>query len=492
MHLSKSLYIRGLQCTKSLWFKIHQPELLSDVNPASTRKEQGKDVGKLAWQLFPDGIEIPYTTPEEQITLTQAYQDTGAATLFEATFEYDDVQIMVDIFQIDNGLVDVFEVKSTTGVKKTHLDDLSIQYYVLSGLGFNIKSANIINLNNDYVREEELDINQLFLINDVTKQIKKLQSLIPETVTNQKDILHGSEPVVSIGAYCTNPYPCEARKHCWQHIPSPSVFDIAGLTMEKKMAFYNQGIVEFHQITDYKDLNPGQMIQVSGETIIDKEAISQFLSDITYPISHLDFEAFQHAIPEWVGVKPYSQIPFQYSLHIEYEDGRLEHKEFLAPPGEDPRLLLVENLIQDIAGEGSVLVYNMSFEKGILKNLAAQYPQYAETLNKIKERIVDLIIPFINKSYYTPAMGGKYSIKKVLPALIPEMENAYKDLDLVHDGLGAMTAYSQMDADDSETRTALLKYCELDTLAMVEILKVLRNVEIFLYCRFEPLAIKFH
>ncbi len=129
-------------------------------------------------------------------------------------------------------------------------------------------------------------------------------------------------------------------------------------------------------------------------THIDKEAIEAFVSTLTYPIYHLDFETFQQAIPEWKGISPFMQIPFQYSLHIEYEDGRLEHREFLAEDGTDPRALLARKLCEDIPRDVTVLAYNMGFEKGVIRKLASEYEVLSPHLLDIHDNIKDLMIPF--------------------------------------------------------------------------------------------------
>jgi len=218
----------------------------------------------------------------------------------------------------------------------------------------------------------------------------------------------------------------------------------------------------------------------SGVTHIDKEAIDGFLSTLSYPIYHLDFETFQQAIPEWKGISPFMQIPFQYSLHIEHEDGRLEHREFLAVDGVDPRALLAQKLCEDIPSDVTVLAYNMGFEKGVIRKLASEYEELSSHLLDIQDNIKDLMTPFQQKHYVTPSMNGSYSIKYVLPALVPEMKNTYQELDGVQNGGEAMNAFANMskleDDEKERMRNSLLEYCKLDTLAMVRVLERLREV----------------
>jgi len=201
---------------------------------------------------------------------------------------------------------------------------------------------------------------------------------------------------------------------------------------------------------------------------------------LTYPIYHLDFETFQQAIPEFKGISPFMQIPFQYSLHIEHEDGKLEHHEFLADDSVDPREELAKKLCNDIPRDVTVLTYNKHFEKGVIKKLASEYKEYSSHLLAISDNIKDLMAPFQKKQYISPSMMGSYSIKYVLPALVPDMKDAYESLEGVQNGTDAMSAFatlSSLDTDEKQKmRSSLLEYCKLDTLAMVKILEELKRV----------------
>lgn len=491
MNLSKSLYTRGLQCSKSLWLKKYKPEVLTP--PDSQAKaifETGDKVGTLACQLFPDGKEVAFegTSFEEKITITQQWVNEGTINIYEATFNYDEVLVMVDILHInDDGSVEINEVKSSTEVKDVYLHDASIQYYVLNGLGFNVKRTNIIHINNKYVRDEELEIDKLFSIVDVSDEVFDLQDNIPIYLEHlQKQLLNKDvEPNIDIGKHCTTPYDCDAIAYCWKDIPEYSIFNISRLKVDKKFQMYQEGVVEFSQITDITNFSLSQQIQIQAEqtnkTILNKDAIKEFINGLTYPLYHLDFETFQQAIPEWKGISPFMQIPFQYSLHIEQEDGTLTHEEFLAKEGVDPRYELANKLVKDIPTDVTVLAYNMGFEKGVIRKLAGMFDELSSHLMAIHDNIHDLMTPFQKKDYYVPSMRGSYSIKYVLPSLVPEMAEAYKELDGVQNGSEAMQTYAKLvHIEDKEEvanlRESLLKYCELDTLAMVTILGKLKEI----------------
>ena len=490
MALSKSLYIRGLQCEKSLWLKKKKPEVLQAPDDgAQAVFDAGTSVGELACELFSGGERIEYTGDfNAQIAKTKELIEHGTKVIYEATFCFDGILVMVDILCVgDDGLV-INEVKSSTSVKEVYINDSAIQYYVLSSLGYKVSAVNIIYIDNSYVRGEKLELEKFFHAEDVTEQVKQKQADIPQILSKFEEILSKNiEPDIDIGTHCSNPYACDAWEYCWRKqrgIPEYSIFDISRLKSDKKFELYKSGIVKFEDIKDLDKFNASQQIQIrselSKEQIIDKEAIKEFLNTLSYPLYHLDFETFQQAVPQFIGLRPYEQIPFQFSIHKDDGKGNLEHFEFLAEVGADPRYELALNLIKFIPQDACVLAYNMSFEKGVIRRLAEICPQISNELMVIHDNIKDLMAPFASKSYYHPKMQGSYSIKYVLPALVPEFESAYKDLNLINHGGEAMQAYAAM-ASMNETqrdvyKKALLAYCRLDTLAMVKVLEKLREV----------------
>jgi len=476
MNLSKSLYTRGLQCTKSLWLKKYNRDVLTPPGAQSQAIfATGDKVGTLACELFPHGKEIPFegTTFDEKIALTQRWMKEGSTNIYEATFNFDNILVMVDILHInDDGSVEIFEVKSSTEVKDVYLHDASIQYYVLNGLGYTVKTSNIVHINNKYVRDDALEIDKLFTIANISNEVLEMQADIPTYLAyfrkqlSNKDV----EPEVDIGKHCNKPYECDAKAYCWKHIPEYSIFNISRLNTNKKFELYRDGIIDFNQITDTATYSLSQQIQIESEQdnkeIINKPAIKEFVNGLTYPLYHLDFETFQQAIPEWKGISPFMQIPFQYSIHIEQEDGSLEHKEFLAQEGIDPRYELARKLVEDIPIDVTVLAYNMGFEKGVIRKLAAMFDEFSDSLMFIHDNVQDLMTPFQKKDYYVPDMKGSYSIKNVLPSLVPEMAQAYKELDGVQNGGEAMQIYARLaHMDDKQEvgrlREALLRYCLL-------------------------------
>ena len=480
MTLSKSQYIRGLQCPRSLWLYKHRPELRAQPEEETEALfATGYRVGDLAKELFPGGMEIAFD-PEDfdgMIEKTRRLIEDGADVIYEATFKEGGIFAMADILVRDGDGWRFYEVKASTSVKGYQLDDAAIQWYVLSR-AIPLKRAFVIHIDNTYVRRGELEIEKLFKIDDVTEEVRAKQPEIPQKLAEMAQMLAGEEPDIPIGPQCDNPFPCDFRDYCWKDVPTPSVFDLYRLNGAKKFALFHEGIVTYDDIPDGFALTPAQRMQVesfkSNKAHVDREKIAAFLKKIVFPINFFDFETFQEAIPRFDGQRPYQQIPFQYSLHILHEDGRLEHREFLGDEHRDPRAELIERMLSDITKSGSIVAFNQSFEIGRIRELAKDFPEYREALLALTDRFVDLIEPFRGLALYHPEMHGSFSIKSVLPALFPNDEELdYKRLRIQNGGM-AMDTFANLHRlkDPSrrdEIRRALLDYCRLDTLAMVRI-----------------------
>lgn len=482
--LSKSQFIRGLQCQKSLWLLHNRPDLRTKPDAAQQAIfDTGTDVGVLAQQLFSGGEEIvfDFRKIKENVQRTKDLITSGVETIYEASFIHDDVLVMVDILHMGLNGWEMYEVKSSTQVKPVNEDDIAIQYYVLTGCGVDLDKASLAHINNQYERNGELDVRQLFSIEDITDIAVSKQPFVADELVCLKNMLGSSEPKIDIGPHCSDPYDCDFMDHCWQHIPNYSIFNLTRLFANKKFELYYKGVLNFEDIPIDYPLSNAQQLQVDGELndkeFIDKTNIRDFLGTISEPIGFLDFETFMQAVPSFDGQRPYQQIPFQYSLHIQIA-GQTSHYEFLAEPGSDPREEFASRLIQDLAGCESILVYNQAFEKRIINELAGYLPEKAKELKLTTHRIVDLMAPFQAKNYYTKEMKGSYSIKTVLPALVPEL--SYKNLE-ISDGGMAMQKYAQLQGmtdqvEIDKVKAILLEYCKMDTWAMVKILEKLKSL----------------
>lgn len=482
-YLSKSLFIRGLQCHKSLYLHKFKPELKDEISDEQeARFQAGYEVGAYAKQLFPGGVEIPYDglTHSEQLEQTKAEIGKGTATIYEAAFSYNGVFVKVDILQKGKDGWDIYEVKSSTGIKYVHLDDIAVQYYVVVGSGLPVSRAHLVHINNQYVRNGDIEPLKLFTIADVTPAAEEKQEFVGQKISELQAMLTGSIPEIDIGPYCDVPYLCDFKGHCWQHIPEDSVFDLRRKGIDK-FALYRQGIIEIKDIP-LDRLNRSQKTQteafIQKNEIVDQKAIKAFIGTLWHPMYFLDFETFYAPIPPYDGVRPYQQVPFQYSIHsLAKAEAELKHSEFIALPGEDPRPGLVEKLLAEIPTDGCIISYT-DFETKRLRELAERFPGHKEKLDRLISNVRDLALPFKDMAYYHWKMNGSYSLKAVLPVLIPDM--GYDGLEIKDGGMAIEAYFKMQESNDPEEieniRRALLVYCKLDTLAMVKLLDKLREI----------------
>ena len=488
MAISKSKYLAYKTCPKSLWMLLNKPELAVEDPTAQKHIDDGKEVGKYAKGYFKDTMDTTTFKPdgsldiENMIGLTNRYLITDEKTIAEASFSVDGLFCSVDLLHKADDGYEIYEVKATTNVEKEHCIDAAFQKYVLTKRGIDVKRVFILHLNNEYRRKGDINLQHLFLkeqiddnklyndtLNDIERDIEEIRKLTKSKEEIEQVFLQACKA-------------CPFKKYCLRNIPSPNVTEINAL--RGTFGYLNRGIISYTDVLKSDiNLNKRQKVQIEAylrntPLVIDVPAVRAFLKTVRYPIYHLDFESIMLPIPPCDDAWPYEQIPTQYSLHIEYEDGRLEHKEFLGD-SIDPRRGIAEALCRDIPKNGCVLAYNKTFECSRIKELAELFPDLRDHLENMASNVVDLIVPFKSGSYYSLAMGGSNSIKYVLPALYPnDPELDYHALPVVHNGGEAMDIYPKMlEADPEEQariRDGLLKYCCLDTLAMV---KVLRKVK---------------
>ena len=484
--ISKSKYCKAIQCPKILWMDRNMPEEAVCTASESVLKN-GNEVGDLARKYFGEYKLVDFSLDKSAMCkATEEILKKGERIIAEASFMYNNCFCSVDILKKENDGYHLIEVKSSSSIHDIYYYDMAFQYWVLTNCGLKVTKVFNMHINSKYVRKGALMLDGLFTLEDCTQDILKMQGDIAEKLkiffeTAEQE----TEPYAKIGVHCRAPYDCEYIGYCHRSIPEPSVFSIHGVTDKKKYELYNSGIITFADIVNNAPkLSDNAMKQVlsayeNNGPEINKKAISDFLSTLSYPLYHLDFETFQQAIPQYDGVKPYMQIPFQYSLHVQHSKGAVpKHYEFLGKEGTDPRRALAEQLCRDIPINVCSMAYNMSFEKRVIKELAEQYPDLSAHLMNIHDNMHDLMVPFRNKDYYCKEMEGSYSIKYVLPALCsgdPDLD--YHSLNEIHNGGEAMSAFAELQEHSpeeiAETRKNLLAYCRLDTLAMVKVLEKL-------------------
>ncbi|MBU0457311.1 MAG: DUF2779 domain-containing protein [Nanoarchaeota archaeon] len=470
--LTKSKYLVGLQCPKYFWVSLHEEDRIPEPDLSTQHKfDQGHIVGQLAKGLFPDGIDIPEADFKKNIAKSKEFVKLGKP-LFEAAFMVGNLYSRADILVPAGSKWDIIEVKSGTKVKDVNIQDVSFQKHVYSLAGLNIRKCFLMHVNNEFVKSGEIDPKKFFTKEDITEEVNEAIVGIEERINNLLNVMKSETcPDVKISKDCSDPYDCPLEDDCWGFLPSASIFDLyrGG---QKCFKLLEEGILALKDIPHEYKLTDKQGIQhkceKTGKVHVDKEKLKKFLEGIQKPVYYLDFETFRTAIPILDGTKPYQQIPFQFSLHI---DGK--HFEFLANDNSDPREKFLVELRTVLGSSGSIIVYNQSFEISRLKELADAYPDYKKWVSEVIDRVVDLWFPFKNFYYYNSEQHGSASIKDVLPAIT---EKDYSKLKIADGDTAALSYLSMIYADGEDVRKDLLKYCKLDTEAMVWIVKELGKI----------------
>lgn len=491
--LSKSQFTRGMKCDKSLWLYRMKPELRDTTSPDQQFIfDQGTEVGILAQQWIGGGVLIKadHKHQEEALAETKAAIAAGAKVLYEAAFMHDDVLVRVDIMaQGPGGVWDLYEVKSSTDVEDVYMTDAAIQRYVLAGAGVNLGVVHVVHIDSTYVRQGALDLQKLFKPVDVTAETDLILPNIPKQLERMKaDCAMQEAPKVGIGPHCSKPQDCDFMGHCWAHVPDYSVFNLAGARKDKTTELWNRGIKTVADIPDWDGNKKDQTYKLTDYQNVQREAarskqlrismkpIAEMLRELGWPRYFLDFEAVNRAIPAFDGLRPYQQMPFEASVHVRRKPGAsLEHAIFMADGTKDPRVDLAEFLRATLGDRGPVIAYHKSYEGGILKSLenCLTHGNTATAMLQAESRLWDLADPFKKAYYHHPDFLGRWSIKAVLPVLVPDM--TYAGL-AIRDGAAAMQAYTRLmtdkltPAERAKIIEDLKAYCGQDTLAMVRIL----------------------
>lgn len=493
--ISKYPFIKGTQCLKSIYLHYHSPELKTQFTQEELMKlDKGKEVGILARNIFRGGIDVSQNETifgKELIHKTAIALESGGRIFYEPGFESADGKFFcrVDLMVRSETNDKFIEVKSSTSIKTPeHIYDIGFQWKVLMENGFNKKTEMYIAyLNRDYVKDGTLDVEKLFVMENVTRRAKDVQPLIERYLNQYDKVLEKKyAPSVDIGERCFKPYPCEFKDYCWKKMPEISVFNIGNIRKAKAAKMYSSGIIEPIQIPRNAKLNESQWIEVdsaiTNKPSVNSREIEKFLQtlEVDGPMLFVDFETMMPAIPIYNGTRPYQQICFQYCvLYRKNSKSEYVRREFLAESGEDPRRAFIENLLNDTREKGNIIVYNEKFEITRLKELAELFPEHNDEIIERISRIKDLMAPFAKRHYYHPLFKGKHSIKVVLPVICPEMRNSYSSL-TIHNGSIAMNKYETLErlpfTEQLATRSALKEYCFTDVLAMVKIADALKQI----------------
>jgi hypothetical protein len=467
-NISKSDFLLFCEAPRHLWAKCHERITvpLSEMNRLTG--EQGYQVEALAHAYLEQMVKME--CPGKQLS-------------WQATFSDGPFEARVDALLYDplEDRYDLFEIKSSTAVDQTDLLDVTFQAAILKQ-HIRVGHYYLLHLNKEYLRSEALDLSELFVKEDITEQV---QVLLPQVETaRQLAFLAAGEADPARLEGCLAPRQCPCPETCHPDLPDFSIFDIPMLSPKKKRALLEEGILEAGQIPESFDLNDKQRLVAdrarTGTVHLDKASLTAELEKLHFPLYFLDYETCLSAIPQYPGYFPQQQIVFQFSLHVmQTWESDPEHHEHLSLACGDPALSLPEALQQVIGDQGTVVVWNKTFEMTRNREMAVLHPQYAGFLEDLNQRIYDLGDPVRLGYYLHPGFKGSWSIKQVLPVMVPSLR--YENLE-IHQGDQASLAWwnlsfgSPQSGEKEQKMEALKRYCELDTLAMVELYRAYRSL----------------
>ena len=476
-YLSKSRIMLARQCPKLLYLDRNHPELANISSSTEAAFAIGHAVGDIAQQIYgnDDAVLIQYEEGlGSALRQTEKLMKAGPSVpIFEATFQYDDVLVRVDVLLPDGNAWRVVEVKASTSVKEDHHIDCAFQAWVIRGLGYPISTVSLAHVNNRFVYEGDGNYVGLVEEKDLTESVASLESDVPSLVEQAREALRGGEPSVDVGGHCSKPYDCAFITHCW---PTDVEYPVTGLGggRTKLGMLVGKGFRDIRDVPEERLTGASQQrihrVTCDGNAEVLAAGV-EFVTSLAYPRYYLDFETIAPAVPIWAGTSPYAAVPIQWSCHIESAPGDVRHVEFLDLSGEPPMRRLAAAMVECLESDGPILMYTR-YEERVIRSLIDLFPDLARSLQLLVDRLVDLH-PVVKQNYYHPKMLGSWSIKAVLPTIAPHMN--YSNLEGINQGVAASEGF--LEAIDlstpverrAELEEQLLRYCEFDTLAMMEI-----------------------
>jgi hypothetical protein len=488
--ISKSRFTDYLECPKLGYMSCHRDRFKSLADPldwmAMHLIGEGNRVGQMAREYFHGGrlIGHVFDLARARGDTALAMQDDCVTYVYEGAFASGGLLCRVDVLRkVEEGVVDLIEVKAANSVKSDHVPDAGFQLAVLEEAGLSVRSVSLMHFNPDYVHPggDHYDLQALFRIDDITADARAWMREARDGLLEdmRATLTEPQPPQVPLKYSCGD---CAYyRQVCGQAAPLHPVFELGGNRNGLFAALEAAGVQDVRDVPDdFPGLADGHRLVLqavrTGELALDCEGFLELAGELVQPLWFMDFETYMPGLPIFAGTRPWQQIPFQWSLHAQEADGTLRHAEFLKADGSDPRRAFAEALIAAIGRTGSVVVYNKGMESTRLRELARDLPDLAAPLLAVDARIVDLL-PMVRQSCYHSDFHGSRSLKSVTPVLAPHL--SYDELALMA-GMQAMQAYEVIteaatpESEREQMRADLLKYCSLDTLAMVEVLKKLQ------------------
>lgn len=481
MLISKSKFMSGLQCKKRLWQDIHHRERKAPDGAGQLFIfRQGHEVGALAQKWRGPGtlIALNPRAPKSAVADTQVALAAGAERIYEAGFLYQDFLALADIIERKpDGTWRLIEVKATAKAKDIHVPDLAFQAWLMQQNGLLVSETGVMHLNTSTPLKAGVS---LLSYTDNTAEVLSAVDDIPATAIEMMLIAKNrNEPKVAPGRHCDKPYSCPFKSHCWQDMPSDHLFNLPRLSHNSETLLRDKGWLSIADIEDAPTLTAHQQLWVdvirNNRPFVNRKAITAWVNQLSRPIMSLDFETIAYAIPRWEGVRPYQQIPFQFSCHHQNQQGKRLHREYLHRDQSDPRPALAQALLDACPGDGSIIAWNAGFEKRIIRELAEALPHLSQSLNALLPRILDLMEIF-RSWYLLPGALGSSSIKKVGIALLGKGAD-YANLS-ISQGDEAYAQWHEMVFNGGSTEIAknLLEYCAQDTLLPLQLLNKTRGL----------------
>ena len=479
--LSKSRFTAGLQCQRQLWWKVHEPrapELKPDASLQAVF-DMGNRVGARAREEFPGAalIELDYRRTQAAVDATRRAIEAGADVILEASFLEDQIFVAVDVLSKEGEGWVVTEVKATTKVKPQHIPDAAVQAHVVERAGLPVVRVELMHLNRAHRHPDQ---GPLFTRADISAEVAALRDGITDEATAQLQMLEGPLPEVDPGPHCTSPYDCPFLARCNAPLPEHAIEDLHRISVKQRAELHDEGIDTVDQIPSDFPLNGIQArhrAAVLRNELIVEPGLRAALAAYRYPIAMLDFETVSPALPQWDSCSPFGAVPVQFSVHTLHENGEISQSGCLADGEGDPRPQMAAALAAAVGGAATVLAWNAPFEKRCLAVLAESSPEHAAALREAQDKVEDLL-PVVRNHVYHPEFRGSFSIKNVVPALLPEM--SYDALE-VSDGQAAsflleslLCRPEEFSAEEQERlRQPLVAYCEHDTAVMVDLFRFL-------------------
>ena len=479
--LNKRLFMAGTQCPLRLYNLLHRTVEASPPNEVQAAIfATSRELEALATQKFPDAIHIPVEDirTEQASQLTREAFASGASAVIEGAFFSPLGRTRIDIVRQDEaGELHLIEIKASAKLKPAHQRGMAWQTFMVESAGYKVASCQIWTVNRNYVfKEPGLNLNQFFLRHDITEGVRdRIEKIAEEHHRALQVLCLNHPPEIAVGSHCNRPHPCEFKEICMpvEAIPEEdNLFEIPECGLGTRERLLAQGIQRVEQIDNLDEFDPHQkraIISIQNHAPRGSKDLAQKLTELAYPIHHIDFESYALTIPRFVAMQPFEALPFQFSNHIEYADGHVEHRTFLYEGRDDPRRAFSEALIQGVSHRGTLCIYS-NYETVAIQRLAEVFPDLRKSLLEIARRTFDLA-HLIKHHFYHPEFHGSYSLKSVLPALVGDM--GYDGL-VIKDGRHAMEAYmASIDVEDESERqrtfSALHEYCAVDSFALLRI-----------------------